>query len=120
MKIAVATEGNRVSRHFGRCEKYIAYEVEDNEIVHKTEIEHPGHRPGFLPRYLSKKEVDLLITGGIGPRAINMFNSLGIDVMSGIQGTVDEVIQQYLKEELEGNVEPCEEHNSHSHSKTRK
>lgn len=119
MKIAVATEGSQVSRHFGRCERYLAYDIEDEEVVNKTEIEHPGHRPGFLPRYLSKKEVDLLITGGIGPRAIDMFNSLGINVMSGVQGNVDDIIQRYLEDELEGKVEPCEEHKSHPHPKGR-
>lgn len=110
MKVAIAVDGNRVASHFGRCEKYLAYRVKDKGVVEKIEISHPGHKPGFLPRFLSEQGVDMLLTGGIGPRAINLFDSMGIEVISGVKGDPEEVITQLLRGEISATAEPCEKH----------
>ncbi|NIQ06951.1 MAG: dinitrogenase iron-molybdenum cofactor [Candidatus Korarchaeota archaeon] len=110
MKVAIAVNGNKVASHFGRCEKYLAYRVKGTDVIEKTEISHPGHKPGFLPRFLSEQGVELLMTGGIGPRAINLFDSLGIEVISGVQGNPDELIEQLLRGEISATAEPCEKH----------
>lgn len=112
MKVAVAIDNGRVAAHFGRCDSYYAFEVQGDEIKERNEIEHPGHKPGFLPRYLSEKGIDVIITGGIGPRAINMFNSFDIEVISGARGDPKERIGEYLKGELTKGAEPCEKHES--------
>lgn len=49
MKIAVASEGKYVSEHFGHCEGFTVYEVDENKMLMKDFIQNPGHRPGFLP-----------------------------------------------------------------------
>ncbi len=110
MIIAIAADGNEVSMHFGRCEKYVLYEIKNKEIINKKEILNPGHKPFFLPKFLANKNVNVLITGEIGPRAIDMFNSLNIKVISGVNGKIENVIKRYLRGELAERIEPCNKH----------
>ncbi len=53
MKIAVAAMGHTVAGHFGHCENFIFFDVEDNKIVDEKSVPNPGHRPGFLPNFLA-------------------------------------------------------------------
>jgi predicted Fe-Mo cluster-binding NifX family protein len=110
MKVAVSVDGNLVSMHFGRCEKYVLFDVEEKKIVNKEDIQNPGHQPFFLPKFLAEKGVNILITGGIGPRAISLFSELNIKVISNVEGKVDEVIGKYLEGKIDEKLEPCEEH----------
>ncbi|MDK2879721.1 MAG: hypothetical protein PWR06_2437 [Thermoanaerobacteraceae bacterium] len=99
MKIAVATEGNMVSAHFGHCPQYTIYDVDEkqNKINSKLLIENPGHQPGFLPGYLATLGVNCIIAGGMGPRAQELFAQNNIETITGVSGRVDDVIQEYLK-----------------------
>ena len=51
IKIAVASENEKVTEHFGHCINFNIFEVEDNRIVKQYSVENPGHKPGFLPNY---------------------------------------------------------------------
>jgi len=59
MKIAISTDGNKVSPHFGRCPKFTIAEIKDNKLVDRKVIDNPGHHPGYLPQYLSELGVNL-------------------------------------------------------------
>ena len=108
--VAVSVDNKDVSMHFGRCEKYCLYEIEDKHIVKKTEIKNPGHQPFFLPKFLSEKKVNVLITGGIGPRAIELFKKLNIKIITNVEGKIEKVISDYLSGKIKENVDPCEQH----------
>lgn len=99
MKIAIATDGNMVSAHFGHCHQYTIYDVDEkqNKINSKLVIENPGHQPGFLPGYLAKLGVNCIIAGGMGPRAQELFAQNNIKTITGVFGRVDDVIREYLK-----------------------
>lgn len=51
MKIAIATDNNQCSDHFGHCEGFKLYDVVNGKIEHEDFIKNPGHKPGFLPNY---------------------------------------------------------------------
>lgn len=108
MRIAISTDNDYVSAHFGRCKSYTIVEVEGDKVVKQEEISTPGHSPGFLPRFLAEKGVNLLITGGIGQRARDFFNQFKIEVISGIQGPVGEVVGRFLHHELPPGEELCQ------------
>ena len=110
MIIAISADKDQVSMHFGRCEKYVLFNVKDNKIVNREEIQNPGHQPFFLPKFLAEKGVNVLITSGIGPRAINLFNELNIKVISNVEGRIEDVIKKYLEGKIDEKLEPCEEH----------
>ena len=115
MKIAVASEGKFVSGHFGHCEGFTVYEVEENKVLKKDFIQNPGHRPGFLPDFLKQLGVNVVIAGGMGETAQQLFAQNNIDVIVGAEGYSDDVIQQYLKNELKSTGSICREHQHEGH-----
>lgn len=107
MKLAISTESGYVSAHFGRCPQFTIVEIEGNKVINKEIIENPGHRTGFLPNFLNKQGVKYVITGGAGFRAQEFFNEFGIKLIVGIQGKIDDVIEQLIKGTLKGGESLC-------------
>jgi ATP-binding protein involved in chromosome partitioning len=85
MKYAVPVSGGMMSPHFGHCEQFALFDVEEQkkEITSKEFIASPEHQPGLLPRWLAEKGVQVVIAGGMGPRAVDIFHQNGIDVVLG-------------------------------------
>ena len=112
-RIAVASDGKDVSQHFGYCEGFTLAVIEGNQVS-KVEFEpNPGHKPGFLPKFLAGKGVEVIISGGMGGNAINIFNDNNIDVITGASGNVSKVIDDYIKGDLTSGSSPCKEHAHH-------
>ena len=107
MKLAVSTDSDRVSAHFGRCQFYTIVELEDKKVLSKSVIETPPHQPGFLPKFLNEQGVNCVITGGMGPVAIDLFQEMSIEPIIGVSGKVDEVIQDYLLGKLQSGESQC-------------
>ena len=73
MKVGIATDGDSVAQHFGRCQAYTIVEFEGNKAVNQELVQSPGHQPGFLPGWLAKFGVNVVVCGGMGPRAQGLF-----------------------------------------------
>ncbi|MBN1160250.1 MAG: NifB/NifX family molybdenum-iron cluster-binding protein [Candidatus Diapherotrites archaeon] len=110
MKVAIATEDNEISLHFGRCKKYIIAEVKDGKAKKIKEITPPKHEPGALPELLEKEGINTIIAGGMGPLAIEMFNKMKINVISNATGDVETALDNYAKGKLKKFEEACEDH----------
>ena len=110
MKIAVACMGAQVSGHFGHCENFTIFDTDNNQILHETIIPNPGHKPGFLPNFLGDQGVEVIIAGGMGGGAVEIFNQRGIEVIVGVQGPAREAVETYLKGELHSTGSICHEH----------
>jgi len=116
MKIAISTDGNFVAAHFGRCPAYTLIDVEDGRVTARATIPNPGHQPGFIPRFLHEKGVNMVLTGGMGPRAEDIFQQLGIKTVQGVSGSVDDVIRGFLAGTLEAGPSACDHpHGDHHH-----
>lgn len=115
MKVAISTDNNEVSAHFGRCRHYTIFEVAGNEVTGKTVIDTPGHQPGMLPVFLSEKGVNVVISGGMGPRAQTLFLGMNIEPIIGVTGKVDEVIRDFLKGTLKRGESTCNQGEAHHH-----
>ena len=115
MKIAVACEKNIVSEHFGHCEGFDIYEVENKNILKKEYIQNPGHRPGYLPVFLKGLNVDIIISGGMGSTAQELFGQNNIEVIVGTLGLSDEVVQKYINGEITSTRSICIEHAHEGH-----
>ncbi|MDD3972077.1 MAG: NifB/NifX family molybdenum-iron cluster-binding protein [Clostridia bacterium] len=111
MKIAVASEKKNVTEHFGHCENFNIFDVENNKIIKEDSIPNPGHRPGFLPKFLAEKGVNVIMSGGMGGGAVDLFNEYGINVLTGVTGDAKDAVEQYLKGTLEYSGSICKEHN---------
>jgi Mrp family chromosome partitioning ATPase/predicted Fe-Mo cluster-binding NifX family protein len=110
MKIAVASENKMVTEHFGHCEGFMIFETENNKIVKIETIPNPGHKPGFLPNFLHDKGVNVIISGGMGGGAIEIFNEKNIEVITGAKGNAEDAVINYLKGELKSTGSVCHEH----------
>lgn len=110
MKIAVASEGTTVAGHFGHCQNFNIYETEGQTITKEESIANPGHRPGFLPNYLNDLGVKVIIAGGIGGGAIDIFQEKNIEVVSGAAGDTKAAVQAYINGELKSSGAVCREH----------
>lgn len=110
LKIAVASEGKNVTEHFGHCENFNIFEAEGNKIIKSESVPNPGHKPGFLPNYLNDLGVNVIISGGMGGGAIDIFNEKNIEVVVGARGDAKENAELYLQGELKSTGSVCHQH----------
>ena len=95
MKIVVAAMGKEVAGHFGHCENFIFFDTEGDKIVAENSVPNPGHRPGFLPNFLADHGAEVIISGGMGGGAVDIFNERGVEVVVGAQGDARENVETY-------------------------
>jgi predicted Fe-Mo cluster-binding NifX family protein len=107
MKIAISTDGNFVSAHFGRCPNFTIVEIENGKLVKREIIDNPGHHPGYLPQFLSQHGVNCIIAGGMGQRASGLFAEQAIQTVIGADGSIDEVIDKIIAGTLQGGENIC-------------
>ncbi len=126
MKIALATDDNMgldavISHHFGRCPYYIVVDVDDKEIKDVKAVKNPFYerhgQTGEVPNFIHSLGVDVIISGGMGPKAIGFFQQLGIQAFTGASGIVGDVIKNYMSGQIDGAV-PCSDHSSSHHIDT--
>ncbi|PKM58183.1 MAG: dinitrogenase iron-molybdenum cofactor [Firmicutes bacterium HGW-Firmicutes-3] len=110
IKIAIASEKEEVTEHFGHCMNFNIFEVEDNQIIKTESIPNPGHKPGFLPNFLNDLGVNVIISGGMGGGAVDIFNEKDIEVVVGARGNARAVVKAYLQGALKSTGSICHEH----------
>jgi len=107
MKIAISTDGEYVSAHFGRCPSFTLVDIENGKLISKKVIDNPGHHPGYLPQFLSEKGVNCMVAGGMGMRAKELFKDANIDTILGVEGKIDSIIDKIISDTLEGGKSLC-------------
>lgn len=107
MRIAISTDGDFVSAHFGRCPTFTIVDIKDGQIVEKETLQNPGHQPGFIPQFLCDKGVECIVCGGMGRRATSFFNEYGMQTILGVVGRIDDVLDKIEKGTLEGGESLC-------------
>ena len=115
MKIAVTYENNEVFQHFGRCENFKVFEIENNEIKNAQVINSNGTGHGALAGFLSNLGVEILICGGIGLGARNALASVNIQVYPGTNGNVDDIISNFIQGNLDFDPNTECHHHDHDH-----
>ncbi len=110
MKIGIATDEGHVAVHFGRCQEYTLFDVDEDgrTITGKSSFESPEHEPGLLPRLLGERGVTVVIAGGMGPKAVGLFEERGIKVVTGVFGPVDEIAQAFVDGTLQTGDSTCD------------
>ena len=110
MKIAVAAMGKTVAGHFGHCENFIFFETENGRVTAENSVPNPGHKPGFLPNFLADRGAQVIIAGGMGGGAAEIFNERGVEVIIGAQGDAGAAVEAYLEGRLKSTGSICHEH----------
>jgi predicted Fe-Mo cluster-binding NifX family protein len=109
-----AEDGNglnaRLSEHFGRAPYFIIVELEDGNIsnvqVVPNESEHFGGF-GRPPDRILQLRPNAVITYGMGPRALSIFQEARIAVLKANADTVKDVVEAYRQDKLEELTEGC-------------
>ena len=110
MKIAVPCNGNNIWPHFGHCESFMLFETENGKILSSEVIQNPGHKPGFLPNFLADKGAKVIIAGGMGGGAVEIFNERDVEVIVGASGDATAAVEAYVRDELQSTGEVCHQH----------
>jgi len=101
-----------VCDHFGRAPTFTVIDLDSNEVqVVKNRSEHMGGL-GKPPEHVAKTGAKIMICSGLGPKAIDMLQSLGIQVFVGATGTVKDSVQMWRdgKLQLASHDIACKEH----------
>ena len=109
MKIAIPTANDKLAMHFGHCESFTITLVEDNIIVSQESLTPPPHEPGILPKWLHEQGVNVIIAGGMGQRAQQLFAANNIEVIVGAPAAeIKTLIEAYLSDALETGTNACD------------
>jgi len=108
MKFAIPMAGGKLTLHFGHCQEFAIVEVDGDKIVNKEVLLPPPHEPGVLPRWLHDQGADVVIAGGMGHRAIDLFQQAGIQVVTGAPVAEPEIlVQDFLANALATGDNAC-------------
>jgi predicted Fe-Mo cluster-binding NifX family protein len=116
-KIAITAESDNgldsiVAQHFGHAPYFILADVEKGEVTRVQGVANPfaeAHEPGQIPNFIKQQQAHVILSGGMGGRAIQFFEQMGIQVATGASGTVRQTLENYLGGQLK-EAAPCLEH----------
>lgn len=111
MKIAIPMTNGNLSSHFGHCEQFALIEVDpDSKTIRDRQIlTPPNHEPGAYPRWLDELGANVIITGGMGPRAQSLFTQNNIKVVVGAPNEEPErIVEAYLDGSLSTGTNECD------------
>lgn len=122
MRVAISADNSNgldsvVSPHFGRCPYFVLVDLEGQEVKAAQSIANPyygNHQPGQVPGLIHSQGANVMLTGGMGRRAIAFFQEYGIEAATGASGTVRHTLERYLGGALQG-AAPCRESVAHAH-----
>lgn len=110
MKVAIPTENKLVCPHFGHCEAFTIVEIdpESKTIRDMKILNPPPHERGVIPTWLNQLGCDYIIAGGMGNRALALFEEFGIDVVSGTPSMgVEDAVNAFMNSRLKAGANPC-------------
>ena len=120
MKIAFASDGegleSMLAHHFGRCRYYVFADLENGKVKSVETKQNPffsSHEPGVVPQFIARENADVIIAGGMGPRAIDWFKQLGVQAATSPSKKISDVLDDFLAGKFQ-NAVPCDD-DDHSH-----
>ena len=116
-RIAVPTINGTFSSHFGGADRFAIFEVDDKtrKIVSSVSAVPPPHEQGSFPTWLKEQHVQVVLAGGMGPRAVAMLDSFGIRTVMGITGgdSPEAIVARFIEGNLAASGQPCGDHGHH-------
>ncbi|EKE00911.1 MAG: dinitrogenase iron-molybdenum cofactor biosynthesis [uncultured bacterium] len=111
MIIAIPVHDNALDLHFGHCKKFalIKVDLKEKKILSREDIEAPPHQPGLLPSWLAERGVNIVIAGGMGQRAKDLFDQRNIKLLIGApQESPEKLVSNYLQGTLKLGENCCD------------
>ena len=107
MTICVTSEGktldSRVDPRFGRCQNFIFVDPDSLafEAVENPNLAQTGGAGIQSGQLMASKGVKAVLTGNIGPNAYQTLTAAGIEIYTGVSGSVKEAVEAYKSGRLE-------------------
>ncbi|HUX01175.1 MAG: iron-sulfur cluster carrier protein MrpORP [Phycisphaerae bacterium] len=109
MRYGMPTAEGKLAMHFGHADAFTFVDVADGRITNVLQAMPPAHAPGVLPAWLKENGVDIIIAGGMGSRAQNLFTQNGIQVVVGAPSAdAETLVQQHLAGTLRAGDNVCD------------
>ena len=120
MKIALPSYQNQVDEHFGHCEYFTVFTIDDqNKILSQETITPPAGCgcKSNIAQTLAQMGVKYMLAGNMGQGAVNVLGSNGIQVLRGCSGNVKDVTENWLAGNVKDSGLACaqHEHGCHEH-----
>lgn len=107
--IAIPCESGMLTAHFGHAPEFAFVTCEGNDVKSVTMESAPPHEPGLLPRWVAERGANVVIAGGMGSKAIELFRQNGVDVVTGVSGLEVEILaKQFIDGKLTGGGNRCD------------
>jgi len=121
MKICIPTETKggkqaQVFGHFGSAPYFTIYDTENDTVeIITNDNEHHSHGMCQPMSALNGKNIDAVVCGGMGMRAVQKINEGGIKAYRAVPGTVTEIVKLFAKGSLEEITaeNACSHHDCH-------
>ncbi len=109
MRVGIPLDNGKISGHFGHAEKFVIFDIErqSGRITESARLDPPEHGVGAIPEWLKGEGVTVVIAGGIGQKAKELFCQSGIAVISGVSGDPAEAVRTWLDGKLAGTDTVC-------------
>jgi Mrp family chromosome partitioning ATPase/predicted Fe-Mo cluster-binding NifX family protein len=108
-KIAIPVAEGKLTAHFGHAAQFVLMHLQDGEVKDKELLTPPPHEPGVLPKWLGEMGVDVIIAGGMGQKALSLFEQNGIHVCTGAPSLPpEELVNRFLSGTLEAGENVCD------------
>jgi len=111
MKIAIPLAEGKLAQHFGHCASFALIDVDTQtkKIAGRKELDAPPHQPGLLPPWLAERGATVIIAGGMGQRAQQLFVQQGIQVVIGAPcDTPENIVNNFLAGTLQVGDNICD------------
>ncbi|MCK5248561.1 MAG: NifB/NifX family molybdenum-iron cluster-binding protein [Spirochaetaceae bacterium] len=105
-----SNDGETVEEHFGHCRQFVLINTRDGKEISRVSVDPPEHVPGSFPAFLAEQGANVIITGGMGGRAVSLFKEQNIEVILGAGGSISENLRVFLEGELESKGSECNHH----------
>ena len=118
MKIALPSNKNQIDEHFGHCEYFTVFTVDNQKKILSEEKITPPTGCGCksnIASTLAQMGVKLMIAGNMGQGAVNVQNNQGIDVLRGCSGGVKDAVERWLAGKLNDSGVACAQHDHGCH-----
>ena len=114
MIIAVPEREGRIDEHFGHCDHYRLFSVDEKKkaVTREELLPSPagcGCKSNIGP-VLGARGVSYMLAGSIGQGAINVLGTNGIKVVAGCSGDTKAVVMSWLDGTLRADGTPCDHH----------